>query len=494
MNEQSIYQDIASRTGGDIYVGVVGPVRSGKSTFIKKFMEELVLPNIEEGYSRERATDELPQSAAGRTVMTTEPKFVPEEAVGIRVGEDNTCMNVRLVDCVGYMHKEALGATENGSPRMVKTPWSDEEMEFSAAAEYGTAKVIREHSTIGIVVTTDGSIGDISRESYKEAEERVLEEMKSSGKPFAIILNSADPMSADAEKLANELEEKYSAPVALVNVLRLNSEDIKHILGLVLERFPVSEVRLNLPDWLSSLDETHPVRASVIDSILRAAANAENIGNVAEAFSAIGDNEFVELVRAENINPADGTAEFSVVLSDGLYYETIKELTGFEVKSESELVTLLKELSQVKSEYEKIKDALDMANDVGYGIVMPDVEDLRLEEPVITKGSGGNCGIKLKASARSIHMIRANIETEINPIVGTEQQSRDLIDHIVEEFEEDPKRIWDSNMFGKSLYELVNEGMHSKLEHMPEESRQKLSETLERVINEGSGGLICIIL
>lgn len=494
MNEQSIYRDIAARTGGDIYVGVVGPVRSGKSTFIKKFMEELVLPNIAQGYSRERAVDELPQSAAGKTVMTTEPKFVPEEGIRINIDDGNTFMNVRLVDCVGYMHDGALGGSENGSPRMVKTPWSDEEMEFTAAAEFGTRKVIREHSTIGIVVTTDGSIGDIPRSSYEVAEKRVLEEMKLSGKPFAIILNSADPMSGSAEKLANKLEEKYGAPVALVNILRINSEDIKHILGLILDSFPVSEVRIKLPEWLSILDETHPVKMSVMTSIGEAAAKAESIGNVAKAFEGLCENEYIKDIFAENINMADGSADFTVTLAEGLYYNIIKELTGFEINDEKEMLALLSELSSVKREYDKVKEALDMANDVGYGIVMPGIDELKLEEPQVSKDAGGNCGIKLKASAQSIHMIRANIETEINPIVGTEERSKELIENIMHEFEEDPKKIWDSNMFGKSLYELVNDGLHSKLEHMPDESRQKLSETLERVINEGSGGLICIIL
>jgi len=494
MNEQSIYQDIASRTGGDIYVGVVGPVRSGKSTFIKKFMEELVLPNIAEGYSRERAIDELPQSAAGKTVMTTEPKFVPEEGVKINIDGGKTNMNVRLVDCVGYMHKDALGATENGSPRMVKTPWSEEEMEFSAAAEFGTRKVIREHSTIGIVVTTDGTIGEISRKSYEEAERRVIEEMKASGKPFAIVLNSADPMSDEAEKTAIELEETYSAPVALVNVLRINSEDIKHILGLVLDRFPVTEVKVKFPDWINVLEDSHPVKASVMASLRDCAAKTENVGNVSGAFFEMKNNEYVKNVLPENINMGDGSAAFSIELADGLYYDIIKQLTGFEISGEREMLSLLEDLSEMKRKYEKVRDALDMANECGYGIVMPGVEDLVLEEPQITGGSPSGCGVRLKASAQSIHMIRANIETEINPIVGTEQQSRELVSHIMKEFEEDPKRVWESNMFGKTLYELVNDGLRSKLEHMPDESRQKLSETLERVINEGSGGLICIIL
>ena len=492
MNEQSIYKDIALRTCGDIYIGVVGPVRSGKSTFIKKFMEELVLPNIAEGYSKERAIDELPQSAQGKTVMTTEPKFVPEDAVKIVI-EGNAEMNVRLVDCVGYLHPEALGATEDGKARMVKTPWSTDEMEFTAAAEFGTRKVINEHSTIGMVVTTDGSIGEISRRSYEEAEKRIIAEMKTAGKPFAIILNSENPGSEDAEKLAISLEEEYGVPVALVNVLRLSGEDIKHILGLVLDRFPVSEVKIKLPDWIMRLNGDHRIKSSITESIKSCASQASNMGDVSEAFSKLSDNEYVENVTAVSVNMGDGCAEFNVTVPDSLYYEVIGELTGFEIANDGELIKLLEELSQIKTKYDKVKDALEMVNDVGYGIVMPDVDELHLEEPQISKNSG-NYGVRLRASAQSIHMIRANIETEINPIVGTEQQSAELIEHIMKDFEDEPKRIWESNMFGKTLYELVNEGLHSKLEHMPDEARQKLSETLERVINEGSGGLICIIL
>ena len=492
MNEQSIYKDIALRTGGDIYIGVVGPVRSGKSTFIKKFMEELVLPNIAEGYSKERAIDELPQSAQGKTVMTTEPKFVPEDAVKVII-DGNAEMNVRLVDCVGYLHPEALGATEDGKARMVRTPWSEEAMEFTAAAEFGTRKVIREHSTIGMVVTTDGTIGEISRKSYEEAEKRIIAEMKAAGKPFAVILNSVDPEAEAAERLAVSLEEEYGVPVALVNVLRLNAEDVKHILGLVLDRFPITEVKVKLPDWIMRLDAEHRIKRSLTEQIKACAGSASSMGDVSESFCRLAENEYVESVTSVSVNMGDGTAEFNVSVPDRLYYEVIGELTGFEITNDGELIRLLEELAEIKTKYDKVRDALEMVNDVGYGIVMPDVDELRLEEPQITKNSG-SYGVRLRASAQSIHMIRANIETEINPIVGTEQQSAELIDHIMKDFEEEPKRIWESNMFGKSLYELVNEGLHSKLEHMPDEARQKLSETLERVINEGSGGLICIIL
>lgn len=492
MAEHSIYKDIAERTGGDIYIGVVGPVRTGKSTFIKRFMEALVLPNIAEGYSRERARDEMPQSAAGKTVMTTEPKFIPDEAVQISV---DGCSNlkVKMVDCVGYLVPEALGTIEDGQPRMVRTPWREEPMPFVEAAEMGTHKVISEHSTIGMLITTDGSIGDISRSSYVEAEERIVGELKALGKPFAMVLNSAHPESDAAVALAYELEAKYEVPVALVSCIDLDAEDIRRILELVLYEFPVTEVRVAMPEWMSALEDTHRIQSSLLTQIRECAGNVSRAGDVRSAFEALSENEYVKTVSAEEIDLGTGVAKISVVMKDGLYYEVISELTGFDIGGEEELISLLRSLSEVKTRYDKVKEALDEAESGGYGIVMPDVNELRLAEPEIVKHAGGY-GVRLRASAQSIHMIRANIETEINPIVGTEQQSEDLVKYMLNEFEEDPQRIWQSNMFGKSLYELVNEGLHTKLEHMPEASRAKLSETLERIINEGSGGLICIIL
>jgi len=492
MPEHSIYKDIAERTGGDIYVGVVGPVRSGKSTFIKRFMESVVLPNIGEGYSKERARDELPQSAAGKTVMTTEPKFIPEEAVSI-VLDNNAQMRVRMIDCVGYLIPEAMGAIEDGQPRMVRTPWREEAMPFVEAAEMGTHKVITEHSTIGMLVTTDGSIGEISRDSYVEAEERIVSELKAIGKPFAVILNSANPAGEAARTLAYELEEKYRVPVALVSCLELDAEDIRHILGLVLEEFPVTEISVRLPEWMSSLDENHRIRTSLQSAIRSCADSVHRVGDVKSAFAPLSENEYVQSVQMDLLDLGTGCAKMSVTMNDGLYYSVISELTGFLINGEKELIRLLQELSEIKEKYDKVAEALDAVQQSGYGIVMPDVEDLHLEEPKIVKQSGGY-GVKLRAAAQSIHMIRANIETEINPIVGTEQQSEDLVRYMLREFEEDPKSIWASNLFGKSLYELVNEGLHTKLEHMPEQSRKKLSKTLERIINEGSNGLICILL
>lgn len=492
MAEHSIYKDIAVRTGGDVYIGVVGPVRTGKSTFIKRFMEALVLPNIVEGYSRERARDEMPQSAAGKTVMTTEPKFIPDEAVQINV-DGCSSLKVKMVDCVGYIVPEALGAIEDGQPRMVRTPWREEPVPFVEAAEMGTYKVISEHSTIGMLVTTDGTIGDISRPSYVEAEERIVRELKELGKPFAMILNSAHPESEAAIALAYELEAKYEVPVALVSCIDLDAEDIRHILELVLHEFPVTEITVSLPEWTTALESDHRIKTSILSSIKACAEKVSKAGDIKDAFAPLSDNEYIKDATVNEIDLGTGAARISATMQDGLYYNVISELTGFDIEDEEELISLMKELAKMKARYDRVKEALDEAEKNGYGIVMPDVNELHLDDPEIVKQPGGY-GVKLRASAQSIHMIRANIETEINPIVGTEQQSEDLVKYMLNEFEEDPQRIWQSNMFGKSLYELVNEGLHTKLEHMPEASRVKLSETLERIINEGSGGLICIIL
>ena len=492
MAEHSIYKDIAERTGGDIYIGVVGPVRTGKSTFIKRFMEALVLPNIAEGYSRERARDEMPQSAAGKTVMTTEPKFIPDEAVQISV---DGCSNlkVKMVDCVGYIVPEALGTIEDGHPRMVRTPWREEPMPFVEAAEMGTHKVISEHSTIGMLITTDGTIGDISRPSYVEAEERIVGELKELGKPFAMILNSAHPESDAAISLAYELEAKYEVPVALVSCIDLDAEDIRHILELVLHEFPVTEIRVCLPEWTTALEDGHKIKSSILTDIKGCADKVRKAGDIKDAFSTLADNEYIKSATIDEIDLGTGKARISATMQDGLYYNVISELTGFEIGGEKELISLLKDLAEMKVRYDKVKEALDEAEENGYGIVMPDVGELRLADPEIVKQPGGY-GVRLRASAQSIHMIRANIETEINPIVGTEQQSEELVKYMLREFEEEPAKIWESNMFGKTLYELVGEGLHTKLAHMPDESRKKLGETLERIINEGSGGLICIIL
>lgn len=492
MTSTSIYQDIAERTGGNIYIGVVGPVRTGKSTFIKKFMESAIIPNIEEEGDRIRATDEMPQSASGKTVMTTEPKFVPDKAVKITL-DGNASLNVKMIDCVGYIVPEALGQLENGQVRMVHTPWSEEQLPFKEAAELGTKKVIRDHSTIGMLVTTDGSIGDIPRESFIEAEERVASELSALNKPYAIILNSADPSNKETVSLAYELEKKYNAPVALVNCLELNLEDIEHIIELVLDEFPITELTFSMPEWTNALPTDHEIKRRVLQFVDESADRISKMGDLKRIESLIAECDIIDRAYTVDINAGNGRARICLEFPRELYYKTLSELTGLGISNEEELLANITELAEAKKKYDKVALALSEVSEKGYGIVMPDIEELRLEDPKIVKQSGGY-GVKLKASAQSIHMIKADIETEINPIVGTEEQSEELIKYMLEELSEDPTRIWESNMFGKSLYELVNEGLHNKLEHMPEESRQKMRETLERIINEGSSGLICILL
>ncbi len=492
MTDTSIYNDIATRTGGDIYIGVVGPVRTGKSTFIRRFMETAVLPNITEEYEKERAKDEMPQSSAGKTVMTTEPKFVPDEAVSVTVGE-NAEMKVKMVDCVGYIVPEALGTVENGAPRMVKTPWESEPIPFGDAAEIGTRKVINDHSTIGILVTTDGSVGEIARENYVSAEERVVKELKQINKPFVIVLNSSKPESDESIKLAYELEDKYSAPVALVNCLELNREDIEGILEMVLHEFPVREISLRFPGWVYALDDNHRIKQSLYENALDCAEKVYKMGDMNNAFSVLSDNDYISEIDVSKIDMGKGSALIKAELEDGLFYKTVGEMTGLEIENEEQLISNMISLSNIKREYERVEKALRDVEENGYGIVTPSIEDLKLEEPEITKQQGAY-GVKLKASAPSVHMIKAVIQTELNPVVGTEQQSEELVKFMLREFEEDPKKIWESNMFGKSLYELINEGLNTKLSHIPHEARLKLGDTLQKLINEGSGGLLCIIL
>lgn len=499
MASMSIYQDIARRTGGDIYIGVVGPVRTGKSTFIKRFMETTVLPGIADDYDRERAKDEMPQSAAGKTVMTTEPKFIPDEAVAITVGSAR--LRIKMVDCVGYIVPNALGQTEEGKPRMVMTPWSSDPIPFGEAAEIGTKKVITDHSTIGILVTTDGSITELSRPEYEETERRVVSELQALHKPFVIVLNSAHPESPEAEALALELEERYGVPVALVSCLTLDADDILHILGLILEEFPLSEVNVELPEWTEALEEDHPVLLSLRQSLLDAAGKITKTGQAASTFASLcadasdGSmaNEYIESCVITDVDMGRGAATLRVTLDRALYYQVLSGWTGIEIKNECELIGNYRALAAIGRKYDKIASALAQVEATGYGIVEPDIADMRLEEPKIVRHSGG-WGVKLKASAPSIHLIRANIETEISPVVGTEEQSEDLVKFLLDEYSENPSRIWTTNLFGKTLHELVNEGIHTKLAGMPEDARQKLADTLSRIINEGSSGLICILL
>ncbi len=492
MENYNIYRQIAERTQGDIYIGVVGPVRTGKSTFIKRFMDLLVIPNIENEFDRERANDELPQSATGRTIMTTEPKFVPNEAIKI-ILDENAQLKVRLVDCVGYLVKGALGYLENNAPRMVSTPWFDHQIPFEEAAELGTRKVINEHSTIGLLVTTDGSITEIQREEYIEAEKRVVNELKSIKKPFIIILNSTKPYANETIKLRDELEEKYMVPVLNVNVAQMRIEDINNIMEKVLFEFPICEIGINLPDWIDALDNNHWLRIKFLESIKETFMNVKKIREVRDIISKFNEFEFIKKAYIERIDLGSGNISMELSLPDELFYKVISELTGLEIEGDRKLVGLMKDLAKIKKEYERVEYALHEVKVKGYGIVTPKVEELSLEEPEIIK-QGNRFGVRLRASAPSIHMIRADIETEIAPLVGSEKQSEELVDYLLKEFESEPGKIWDSNIFGKSLHDLVSEGLYNKLNRMPEDSRLKLQETLQRIINEGSGGLICIIL
>ena len=492
MEKRNIYADISARTEGNIYVGVVGPVRSGKSTFIKKFMETLVIPNIENDFVRDRAVDELPQSSGGKTIMTTEPKFIPEEAIHVQLAE-NTGMSVRLIDCVGYIVPSSLGYIENEQPRMVSTPWFEEAIPFNMAAEIGTRKVITDHSSIGLVITTDGSISDIPRAEYEEAEERVINELKEIRKPFAVLLNSTTPTSNATRELREALEEKYGVPVVATSCLDLREEDIKEVLRSVLYQFPVKEVCVDIPGWISALDKSHWLKASIYGSIQSAARVIEHVRDVEGAFSALADCEHIEAHKVDDIDLGRGSVRMNISVSVGLFYTILGEATGIEIDGESGLMPTMIELARIKRAYDKIQSALEEVSATGYGIVMPGLEELTLEEPQIVS-SGGKYGVKLRASAPSIHMMRADITTEISPIVGSEKQSEELVMFLLNDFAENPEKIWNSNIFGTSLHQLVNEGLRNKLHRMPSDARIKLQETIERIINEGCSGLVCIIL
>ena len=487
-----IYADIAQRTNGDIYIGVVGPVRSGKSTFIKRFMEQLVIPNIPSEARRERAVDELPQSAGGRTIMTTEPKFIPEEAVELTLGEAAR-LRLRMIDCVGYIIPSALGYIENDQPRMVHTPWFDEEVPFNMAAEVGTRKVIAEHSTIGLVVTTDGSITDLPRAEYAECEQRVIEELQELGKPFAVLLNCLYPHSKESQALAEQLRETYNAPVIPVSCPDLDEADIRTILTELLRVFPVQEINICMPHWITELEKHHWLRESVFSCIRQAAGEVHTIRDTDTFAEAICTCPYITGAAIREIHMGTGSVIVDVSLDAALFYRILGEETGLEIHSESDLLPILMELSRIQKEYAKIEPALREVEATGYGIVMPDQEEMTLEEPEIIK-QGGRYGVRLRASAPSIHMMRADIRTTDSPIVGTERQSEELVMYLLEGFEEDPAKIWSSNIFGKSLHELVGEGLDTKLSKMPRDARLKLQETLQRIINEGCSGLICFIL
>ena len=488
----SIYQNIATRTAGDIYIGVVGPVRTGKSTFIKRFMETQVIPNIENVYRKERARDELPQSGSGRTIMTAEPKFVPEEAAQIQL-PDGAAFSVRLIDCVGYMVPGAIGQYEDDAPRMVTTPWFDHEIPMTEAAEIGTRKVITEHSTIGIVITTDGTISDIPREDYLEAEERVIRELQELGKPFIVLLNSAEPRSDRAQAIARDVTSRYEVRCMPVNCLELGEEDVTEILKAVLYEFPMQELDLYLPPWVDALPAEHPIKAGLYDAVRQGTGQLRHIREVEGVIAALGASENISEAKITSIDLGTGVAAARLGLPRELFYKTLSEQSGFDVSDDGDLMSLLTKLAAVKSEYDKVAGALKDVRETGYGIVVPGIDELKLEEPEIMK-QGGRYGVRLKASAPSIHMIRADIETAVSPIVGNEKQSEDMVNYLLQEFEGDTSKIWQSNIFGRSFHELVNEDLQAKLKRMPEDARKKLQETLTRIINEGSGGLICIIL
>ena len=490
--DTEIYRDISKRTGGDIYIGVVGPVRTGKSTFIKKFMDTLVIPNINDSFRQERAKDELPQSAAGRTIMTTEPKFIPEDAIELSL-EGNISFKVRMIDCVGYIVPSSEGYIEDEEPRMVMTPWSEEAIPFNLAAEIGTKKVIEEHSTIGLVVTTDGSISQIPREEYEEAEERVINELKQINKPFVILLNSTSPNSKSCRQTAEKMREKYNMPVMCVNCLELDEAKIKEIISLVLHEFPVVSVGFDLPDWFKSLDENDKLRNEIIAAVKENSKCITNVRSVDNFVSAMSGIEDINSVAVTKVDLSCGYVTIRADIDSAHFYAVLSEKCGVSISNDRQLISEIHKLALIKKEYMRISDALEQVEATGYGIVMPSVDELSLEEPEIMK-QGGKYGVRLKAHAPSIHMIKCNTYTEVAPIVGSESQSEELVMYLLKEFENNPSEIWNTNIFGKSLHSLVNEGLNNKLYRMPEDARNKFRETIERVINEGCSGLICIIL
>ena len=492
MEKVDIFKDIAERTGGDIYFGVVGAVRTGKSTFIKKFMELVVIPNIENESDRQRAQDELPQSAAGRTIMTTEPKFVPNQAVSIEVDEGLE-VNIRLVDCVGYTVPGAKGYEDENGPRMINTPWYEEPIPFHEAAEIGTRKVIQEHSTIGVVITTDGTIGEIPRRDYIEAEERVVNELKEVGKPFIMIINTVQPYHPDTEQLRQSLSEEYDIPVIAMSVESLRETDVYNVLREALFEFPVLEVNVNLPSWVMVLNEGHWLRQSYQEAVQETVKDIKRLRDVDRVVWQFSQYEFIDRASLAGIDMGQGVAEIDLYAPDELYDQILKEVVGVEIRGKDHLLKLMLDLSHAKIEYDQVADALRMVKQTGYGVAAPALADMSLDEPEIIR-HGSRFGVKLKAVAPSIHMIKVDVESTFEPIIGTEKQSEELVRYLMQDFEDDPLSIWTSDIFGRSLSSIVREGIQAKLSLMPENARYKLKETLERIINEGSGGLIAIIL
>ena len=486
---EEIYSEIAARTGGNIYIGVVGPVRTGKSTLVKRVMEELVIPAIEDPYRRERARDELPQSGSGRTIMTSEPKFVPEEAVEI-TPDGTSRLRVRMIDSVGYMVEGAVGAEEEGSPRMVTTPWFDKEIPMTQAAELGTKKVMEEHCSIGLVVTTDGTITEIPRQDYLEAERRAIGDMKATGKPFLVVLNSREPGGEAAATAADYLSREFGVRPFVADCQSLDRQGIGRLLQALLAAFPMTELRVFLPRWLDALEPEHPVKAALYQALLQRAGEIGDLGQAEAALAPLAELDQVQDYTLRSVDLGSGVVSCAMVFPEALFYEILSARAGITVKTDAELLKLLSELSDIRREYDKISSALASVKATGYGVVMPTAEEMKLEKPEILK-RGGSYGVRLKAGAPSIHMMRVDIDTEISPMVGDEKQSRELIAYLRDE---DPEKLWQSNIFGKSVYALIQEGLNAKLIRMPEEVRGKFRGTLSRIVNEGASGLICLIL
>ena len=487
----SIYTDIAKRTNGDVYIGVVGPVRCGKSTFIQNFMKNFVLDNITNKHDKVRATDELPQASAGNIIMTTKPQFVPSEAVKVKI--NNTAMSVRLIDSVGFVVDGADGAMDNGKPRLVKTPWSEKEIPFVQAAVIGTEKVIQDHSTIAVAVTTDGSFGSIPRENFVEAERRTIKQLKETNKPFVVVLNSANPTDETTKKLAQSMQKEYLSPVVVMNVNELKKEDVDNIMTEILKEFPIEVVNIKMPKWLKPLPNDNPTIKEILDEVNMALNGVERIGEYNTNKILFENSNCFEPILNNNVELGTGEITFEVVAKEGLFYNVLSEQCGMVIHDDFELVNCLKELTYAKKKYDKIKVALDNVDENGYGIVVPSMDEMELKEPEIVR-AGGRCGVKLKANAPSLHIMKVNVETEVSPIMGGYEQSEDLAKYLLQEFENNPQGIWQTNMFGKSLESLVNEGINSKLNSMPTNLQNKLRKTVGRIVNEGKGGILCILL
>lgn len=490
MNTFHLYKDMQARTNGEIYIGIVGPVRTGKSTFIKRFMDLLVLPNMDDAHAKERTRDELPQSASGKTIMTTEPKFVPKEAAEIRLADD-VAVKVRLIDCVGYMVDGAAGHVENDQERQVKTPWFDYEIPFTKAASIGTKKVIHDHATIGIVITTDGSIGEIPREGYRQAEEKTIRELQGIGKPFIVLVNTQKPFSEEAKKVTEEVKTQYGVTAMPVNCEQLREEDIHHIMESVLFEFPVSEVQFYIPKWVEMLSRDHKIKADLLGHIKGVMQAFGEIKDAAQGISK-PDSAYIETMKVEEIEMDTGCVKVQIQIADNYYYEMLSELTGTAIAGEYELISTMKQLAGLRKEYEGVKDAMDSVKMKGYGVVSPVKEEIHLDDPVIIK-QGNKFGVKIRSEAPSIHMIRANVETEIAPIVGSEQQAEDLVRYIKENSETE-EGMWGTNIFGKSIEELITDGMKNKMAMINDESQVKLQDTMQKIVNDSNGGLVCIII